>query len=263
MKRIHLFEWEDLSWLPSSFRSFITDLLQHRLTFFNVYHPVIPKVEHLMQEMDEKNVLDLCSGGGGFLLHMDKHWQSNNADISITMTDKYPNIDAFKHIHTLSDKRINYREDPIDVTAVPKSMNKVRTLFSAFHHFEPEAAQEILQNAVHSKSAIGIFEFTERTPANIVKTAIFSPLVTLLQTPRVTPFKWSRFFWTYIIPVVPFITTWDAIVSNLRSYTEEELHKMTSAVEGSENYCWHIEKVIVGDKAQIPVMSLIGYPKES
>lgn len=261
MKRLHLFEWEDLSWFPSRFRCFITDLLQHRLTTFNVYQPVIAKVEHLLNVMGEEKLVDLCSGGGGFLLQMDKHWQQKDSSISITMTDKYPNIDAFERIHTVTEKRVNYCEDSVDVTAVPQSMNKVRTLFSAFHHFNPETAQAILQNAVHHNSAIGIFEFTERTPANIVKTALFSPLVTFLQTPGVKPYKWSRFFWTYIIPVVPFITTWDALVSNVRSYTEEELHKMTASLEGAEHYTWNIEKVVVGGKAAIPVMSLIGYPK--
>lgn len=262
MKRFHLFEWEDLPWFPSSFRSYITDLLQHRLNYFNVYDPVLPHIETLLEVMGEKEILDLCSGGGGFLMQVDRKLREKGHDIEITMTDKYPNLDAFEEIRRVSDSRISYSKESIDVTAVPADLKKVRTIFSAFHHFQPDTAKAILQDAVNKNTAIGIFEMIERTPPAIVKAALFSPLITLLQTPQVKPFKWSRLFWTYLIPIVPFVTAWDGVVSNLRSYSDEDFLEMTGSLENSENYHWEIQKDFVGGKAQIPVTSVIGYPKQ-
>jgi hypothetical protein len=41
----------------------------------------------------------------------------------------------------------------------PKHLqNSVQTIFGAFHHFRPEKAKKILQNAVNTDTTIAIFE---------------------------------------------------------------------------------------------------------
>ena len=38
----------------------------------------------------------------------------------------------------------------------------------------------------------------------------------LLATPFILPFRWSRLFWTYIVPALPLVLTFDVVVSLLR-----------------------------------------------
>ena len=43
---------------------------------------------------------------------------------------------------------------------MPDELGGFRTLFNAFHHFPPERARAILEDAVHKGQGIGVFEFT-------------------------------------------------------------------------------------------------------
>ena len=52
------------------------------------------------------------------------------------------------------------------------------------------------------------------------------PLAVLVLTPAVRPFRWSRLFWTYLVPVLPPPILFDGVVSCLRVYTPEEMLAM-------------------------------------
>jgi len=43
---------------------------------------------------------------------------------------------------------------------VPAELKGLRTMFTSFHHFLPEEARAVLQNAVDAGEGIGIFEIT-------------------------------------------------------------------------------------------------------
>lgn len=270
IKRLHLFEFEDQSWFPDQLRSLVTDLLQFEQTSWKIYTPIIPKIKEVMQKINCHRMIDLCSGGGGQLLPIQEILKTKeNYPISVTLTDKYPNLEAFERICQFSNDRINFIPDSVDATDVKIELEGFRTLFTSFHHFRPETAKQILQDAADKKAAIGIFEFTERTIFNLIQSILLVPLITIFLTPFVRPFKWSRLFWTYIIPLSPFIVSWDAFVSYLRTYSPEELEQMTSEIK-STNYTWNIGKVkwkmkIVGDLICLRsnIIYLIGYPENS
>jgi hypothetical protein len=85
-----------------------------------------------------------------------------------------------------------------------------------------------------------------------------TPLIVLLVTPMIRPFRWSRLFWTYAAPLVPLIVLWDGVVSCLRTYSPAELLELTEGL-GGKGYLWES-----GEERQqrspIPVTYLIGYP---
>lgn len=57
-----------------------------------------------------------------------------NYDVHASLTDLYPNPSSGLH------PRIRWQLDPLDATRVPPRLTGVRTMFSAFHHFRPNAA---------------------------------------------------------------------------------------------------------------------------
>ena len=86
------------------------------------------------------------------------------------------------------------------------------------------------------------------------------PLMVFLMTPFIRPFRWSRLFLTYLIPVVPLVSLFDGLVSCLRTYSVAELRELLEGLE-AENYQWEIGEVKC--KANpIPVTYLIGVPIE-
>ena len=256
MPRIHLFEFEDLKWFPSFLRNYMTDYLQFISNKFDIYKPIAPIVEEGLAKSSTNVIVDLASGGGGGLLKLNEHLLENNPNIKIILTDYFPNQSAFKLTADKYDN-IDYISTPIDALNVLEGLKGLRTLFLSLHHFKPNQAAQILQNAVDSDSAIAIFEPQERN----IKSLIFmllSPINVLLLTPFIRPFKFGRILFTYLIPIIPILVCWDGIVSVLRTYTIKELNGMIKGLDNYENYIWKVDKVKSGPSM---VTYLLAYKK--
>ena len=67
--------------------------------------------------------------------------------------------------------------------------------------------------------------------------------------------------WTYLIPAIPLVTTFDGIVSCLRTYTPEELREMVEQLERADDYQWDIGIEPISF-LPVGVTYLVGYPKQ-
>lgn len=207
IKRIHLFELEDLKWFPAVFRNLLTDALQFNITAFQIYTPVISLLKKLIHHMNTTQIIDLCSGSSRPWIKLQTQLAYEKHPVSVTLTDKYPNIKAFKRTAELSKNQIQYIEKSVEATNVPAHLTGIRTIFTGFHHFKPNLARAILQNAVDQEAAIGIFEFTGKRLQNLLLTPVITPLTIFLTTPFIKPITFTRIFWTYMIPIIPLATT--------------------------------------------------------
>jgi hypothetical protein len=86
-----------------------------------------------------------------------------------------------------------------------------------------------------------------------------TPLRVLLAAPFIRPFRWSRLFWTYFVPVLPLVLLFDMLVSCLRIYNVQELRDLTV---GLDRYRWNIGTVR-GKPIPFRVTYLIGVPIEN
>jgi hypothetical protein len=141
---------------------------------------------------------------------------------------------------------------------VPKELKGFRTMFTSFHHFPPEQARVVLQDAIDVGEAIGIFEITRRTPSSIGLMFVWA-LAPFLLTPFMRPFRWSRLLWTYLLPIIPFALLFDGVVSCLRTYRPQELREIIASL-GPADYEWKVgeRSTTVG---HAPVTYLIGCPR--
>jgi hypothetical protein len=160
-------------------------------------------------------------------------------------------------VQKLSRGKITYHAEPVDATKVPAEMTGLRTMFQAFHHLRPEQARAALADAAAKKQPIAIFDGS-RPSLWMWPLLLLMPLRVLLATPFILPFRWSRLFWTYLVPALPLVLTFDVIVSLLRVYSVEEMRELTA---GLDHYHWDVGTVRAG---LIPVRLtyLIGMPKE-
>jgi hypothetical protein len=218
---------------------------------------MIPVIRKGLDKSGTDSIVDLCSGGGGGIMKIMEHLKKENVPVKVVLTDKYPNIATFRNAQERSGGGITFVEESIDARDVPSSLKGFRTQFVSFHHFKPEDAKSILENAAASGAVIGIFEATERSVVNFIA-MLFTPVVIWLATPFIRPFKWSRLLFTYIIPAIPLFTMWDGLVSVLRTYSEKELKQMTSQIPA--DYTWEIGRV---RKPGAPaIIYLLGYPNK-
>lgn len=256
--RVQLFEFEDFGWFPAVLRNLMTDFLRHSTIRMRLHLPIVDLLQGAMRDAHTSKVVDLCSGGGGLLVEIQKELRERGVPPqSVTFTDKYPNVPALEDICAEDPGGLALVREPIDATAVPQELDGIRTMFSAFHHFSPATATKILGDAVAAQRGIAIFEVSQRSLLGLVP-MLLSPLGTWLMTPAIRPLSFARFFFTYVIPAVPFFIMWDGIVSALRTYTPDEMRDMAQEIdEGS--FDWS------AGKAEAPfgyrVTYLIGTPR--
>jgi hypothetical protein len=254
MRRLHLFEFGDEKWFPQLLRDAETAYIA---TVYRIL-PTLPrrwaeKISTVLQPGEPAEIVDLCSGAGGPMPQILEELEKRGYDARAKLTDLYPNPKS------TSDPRIVWLEEPVDATRVSAKLGGVRTMFSAFHHFRPEAAKAILKDAFDHRRAICIFESGSRT----LRTAgmlIGTPVTVLALMPFARPFRWAYLVYTYLIPLMPMVLLWDVMVSILRVYSPEQMQVLTQDLKASD-YEWEIGSIPVGRiPAGMHAQYLIGRP---
>ncbi len=150
--RLHLFEFEDLEWFPDVIRKGQTDYLHFMINKFNIYKPAAGAVKELMDNSGCYNILDLCSGGGGGMDLLQSELENiTGKDIHITLSDKFPNIEAFNKIKQSSGGKLDYISIPVDAQSFGIQQGSIVTIFSAFHHFNPGDAKNPQRGTEHGR----------------------------------------------------------------------------------------------------------------
>ncbi len=261
MKRLHLIEFHDMGWVPTAWRDTLTDFMAFFAVRFNVYHPVLPQLELHIQRLRVSQIVDLCSGGAGPVRTLLRHIRTiDGRAINVILTDKYPNLAAFKKAKEEAGEGIDYLDSSIDATDVPQQLFGFRTLFASFHHFRPDHARSILQDASSKSQGIAVFEYTERNALVWAIPILLTPVFIWLCMPFVRPMTWRHLLWTYVLPIVPVIGAWDGFVSCLRTYSPVELRKLTENC-GAPGYKWEIGRIRSFGACRVTY--LFGYPSEA
>jgi hypothetical protein len=226
--RFHLFEFEDQPCFPALVRDLATDYLRFVQSALRLHRPIVPVLAIALRATGAREILDLCSGGGGLTVSLQRALATLGVPVRITLTDRFPNLGAFQRIAEASSGRLSFVGESVDARSVPPRLKGFRTIFNSFHHFRPSDARTILRDAVDAGEAIAVFEYPERRGLIIFLTLCFTPLLVALATPFIPPFRWSRLLFTYVLPLVPLICWWDGVISHLRAYTVDELRMLAS-----------------------------------
>jgi hypothetical protein len=242
MPRLHLFELEDQSWFPAVLRDAATAYLRFAADATGLARRCVPAVREALERGGVRHIVDLCSGGAGPVPSIVAELAEQGVEVHATLTDAYPNVAEFARLGEASGGRIGFVGEAVDATAVPATLAGLRTLFNAFHHFRPEQARAILQDAVDADQPIAVFELVARHPASLVA-MLFVWLPVMLVVPLLRPFRWSWLVFTYLVPLIPLLVVWDGLVSCLRLYSPAELRALIDQLDGGERFDWEIGEI--------------------
>jgi len=256
LKRVHLFEFEDYSWFPEFIRDGGTDFLGFLLKNLHYYKPVIPLLKDAIHYSKSNHIVDICSGSGKPIHYI---FETAKLELTYTLTDKFPNIDAFKSLKKRSFGRIDFISDSYDILKNPKPIKGLKTLFTAAHHFSPQDLQTILKDSVSQNEPITIFDGGDKHLGTMIAILLLHPLFFILFTPFIKPFKVSRLLFTYFIPLIPMYAIWDGMISILRLHTPQELFKMAEKADTHKKFKWSYGKK--RNAIGFSVTYLIGVPK--
>lgn len=257
ISRQQLFEIHEQPWCPNAVRDGATDCLRFFALVGRQFQGTIEPLETALAATGDRYVVDLCSGSGGPWLGLYKQIVRVDTPPIVILTDLFPNQPAMEQAMRASGGRIQCVVKAVDATSVPPELPGLRTLFTAFHHFDSGAAKAILQDAVDAGQGIAIFEQTQRSIWAIVFMLMLAPMA-LLCVPLIRPFRWSRLVWTYLLPAIPLVLLFDGIVSCLRTYSREELRSMTDSLTGRP-FDWHYGRARTLF-SPLGISYLIGYP---
>jgi hypothetical protein len=258
MSRTHLFELEDQPWFPSVLRDGGTAFLEFAERVSGHGRMLVAPLQRALAATGETRIIDLCSGGGGPAAAIGDELAARGHEVSVTLTDLYPNLPAFAHAAAARRGRVTGRTEPVDATAVPAELPGCRTMFNAFHHFRPDQARRILADAVAKRQPIGVFEVVSRELPMLLG-LLFIPLAVTLSLPLWRPFRWPWLLLTWLVPLMQLFVLWDGTVSWLRIYSVEELRALVADIDAPD-WEWDIGTIRLG-KAPLHGTYLVGYPK--
>lgn len=245
MKRVQLFEFEDFKWFPSQIRSSMTNLIVVLHKMLKIDEVLAKLTGDAMKKHKINTIVDLGSGSGGAMpMVMDKLTQDDELkDVSLTMTDLYPNKKTIQYFEKNTNDTIRYFSEPVDATNLASSPEGLKTIVNCFHHMRPEQAKKILKSAKDSKQPLLIYEMAENKMPLLLWWLLLPislcilVVMTLFMTPFVRPLTWQQLVFTYLIPIIPLSYAWDGQASMPRMYTMKDMDELLEGLS-SEDYVW-------------------------
>lgn len=245
MKRIHLFEFEDLGWFPDWIRVLMTRYIMTFHKILGTADILFPLTKKGLLHTHSNIILDLCSGSGGPMIEVSQKLKKlpEFEDLKLILSDLYPNLSAAKQFNN-KNPDIEYITTPLDASNVNKDLKALRTMVSSMHHMKPDIARQILQNAKESNQPILVFEISDNSPPIFLwwLAIPFAFITSLIVTPMVRPMTWQQLVFTYLIPILPLFIAWDGAVSNARTYTLDDMEILIQGLS-DKNYQWEKGKI--------------------
>src|SRR5262249_36119073 len=160
--RLHLFELEDQPWLPGIVRDLATDYLCFIQATFRLYRPILPLLAEALRVTNQRQIVDLCSGGGGPVLEIQKALSAAGLNISITLTDIFHNSRPFKQIEGAPGNQITFVRESVAARPIPNHIIGPQTIFNSSPHFREPDARNILLEAEKAGHPVAFFKYPAR-----------------------------------------------------------------------------------------------------
>jgi hypothetical protein len=251
MHRQRWFEIHDQRWFPAFLRDLVTEALEAVWNSNRTYHPIAARLRDAVRRSGADRIVDLCSGGGGPWAGLYDEVADGGA-VSVCLTDFYPNALVLRRDAV---GRISAWTESVDARHVPAELRGFRTIFSSFHHFDPDAARAMLADAFEQREGIGVFEGATRNAWTLLAvTAV--PFLAFRAALVARPLRWDRIFWSCVVPVVPAVLWIDGMLSCLRSYSMEDLRELVSGLSAAD-YEWQVGE----ERGAVAIRFLLGIPR--
>ena len=128
---------------------------------------------------------------------------------------------------------------------------------NSFHQFSVEEAKDMLKQISHNRQPVVIVEGNNDSLWQVIGMTVIVPLTVLVTAPFVKPFRFERIIFTYLLPVLPFVTFFDGFMALFKIYAPKDLDELTASIE-TKDYYWRSGKLDNGRGGKI--IYLIGYP---
>jgi hypothetical protein len=197
------------------------------------------------------SVIDFCSGAGGPIPTIERIVNEQRSaqgkqPVPFLMSDLYPNLDSWMEVCAKSRGSLSFIPQEVDATDPPvsatsstsphsrttegyRSDTRVFRLYClSFHHFDDEMARKVLESTMQTADGFAIIELQDRYLSSFALILGNIPFMYVVALFRHWRNIWMLFL-VYVLPVVPFINTFDGLVSCLRTRSFKEVMGLIGA----------------------------------
>ncbi|KAI9723240.1 MAG: hypothetical protein M1812_001122 [Candelaria pacifica] len=243
-----LFEIDDQEFTPANIRFLVQEVLT---AFWTARLPLIQRTSPaslaasvilrtlanppLDSSVSEVMIVDFASGAGGPTPTIERivnaeRKKRGEKEIVFTLSDIKPHVEAWRKATKQSmfldyiDRSVDATDPPQEVTSDHSGQRKrvFRLYCLAFHHFDDGMAKKVLESTLESSDGFAIVELVSRQISSFILMLLYIPTIFIV-TIFWYPFSLEMLFYTYIIPIVPFIVVFDGFISALRTRTFGEV----------------------------------------
>lgn len=253
-RRRHLIELHEQPWFPAVWRDLFRAGLGKAFVLFGLSREFSRALSRLLAVHRPSEVLDLCSGSGECSADAWRHARAPDEASAcvLVLSDLYPDRQRW----TRADPAARYIDAPLDARTLAADLPRTRMMLSALHHFRPDDLRELLRATASEADAFVAVDRSARNWREMLVTLFVVPFAAAFITAfMIRPFRPRNLLWGLIIPVIPLVALLDGIVSNLRSYTVEELQTLTRDV--ATTFTWEVGQT-PGDRQVPPMTYIIG-----
>lgn len=114
---------------------------------------------------------------------------------------------------------------PSSSSAAPQKI--FRTFHLAFHHLPDPLASAVLHDTLTTSHGLAIVELQDRSARSLLAVVLLG-LGVLFFAPYYA-WRWrspGTLFWSWVVPVLPFVLVWDGWMSGVRTRTPDEIEAM-------------------------------------
>ncbi|MCK6571611.1 hypothetical protein L6V77_11035 [Myxococcota bacterium] len=240
LPRLHLFEFNDLAWVPAPVRDTVVESLSRTLVWGRILAGVVDPLEACLAAAGTRRLLDVGSGAGGpASILIDEFARAGHAPLDCLLTDLHPRPHLWAALAERHPGQIEFVPESIDATHIPEALSagRVRTIINVLHHLPPPLARDVLLDACRTGDGVFVVEGFERNPLGFVSMWP-TGLPALLANPALSPRdRMAKIALTWLTPVAALVGAWDGFVSTMRVYSETELRAMVAPA--GEDFEWH------------------------
>ncbi len=222
MKRNRNWQFSQSSWMPKVLKNFMPEFLDFIVSLVEANKPFL---DILQLSPDKKIEFYLYAPEvGGSSVHLVSHLRKQFPESTIHVISNELSSARKEHLQRVQPllneaSFIHLKEIPKKTTHMQRiviSINQAHLLCD-----QKLIAQLNLMTNLFDQILIG--EGNNKSVRQVIGMLLLSPLVALALSPRVKPFRWSRLFFTYVIPIFPIMISWDGIVALFKIRSPEQI----------------------------------------
>jgi hypothetical protein len=225
MKRKQAPQITNAKWFPNFLTRCVHEFMSWFVNKVNAAKPFIPLIEEGLQHAERIIVINKKCGAG------------------------------FETVDRLLDEKIN--RVFVDADHFTASEEGLYLSVNSFHQFSVDEAKDILKQIAENKQPVVVVEGNNDSLWQVFGMTVIVPLTVLLTAPFVKPFRFVRIIFTYILPILPFVTFFDGFMALFKLYAPKDLDELTTSIK-TGGYSWRTGKLDNGRGGK--VIYLIGYP---